>query len=367
MDLTNIFMGRYEQKENQLTYCFLSLLEHLEPAKAAALLEWGGLTFAEPHGVTVDAMYGGAAGNPDGSVCLNTSTGTFLVFLEVKSTVRLPETDQISRHVRDRVGASGGKALLLLAAFPEDERCLAELPNEQAQRVRFATWRQVAERCTRLVSDEPDSKDGFLLEQFADYLKREPYSEADTMMQRDEIEAIALINELRLREKEAAFERKTWALLTTLKDDLCPLFEQIRNPTIKQERPTWIFVTCDVRGANRCWVQFGVRLTDDRNFPFHEKDQPEFGVWISIELSARIGLEDDQQLRSASKDLQASGFTVNIPAPKGTRWLLCSWFQPVRHFLDQEIQREKLSSAVKERLEILLDSGFFRRTIELMA
>lgn len=368
MDRTNIFKGRYEQKENQFTYCFLSLLEHLEPAKAAELLKWEKLTFAEPHGVIVNAMYGGAAGNPDGSITLDTSTGTFLVFLEVKSSVRRPEIDQIKRHLRDHVGASVDKALLLLAAFPEDRQCLDELTTEESQGVHFATWRQVADCCTKLVSNEPYSKDNFLLEQFADYLKIEPYSGADTMIQRDEVEAIALLNQLQLREKETAFERKTLALLTILKDHLCPLFEkQIRNPTVKIEKPNSILVTCDVQGANRCSVEFGVRRTAQENLPLKDY-QPEFGVWIAIQSSARRVLDEDQQLKSAIEDLRARGFKVNIPAPKATQWLLCSWFQPLRCFLDdQEIQREKLSSAVKQHLQDLLDSEFFRRTTELMA
>ena len=83
MGLTNIFLGRYKQDENQLTYCLLSLLEHLEPSRSAALLSCGNSRFDAPLRVAVKTLYGGSTGNPDGSVWLDYGSSTAVVFLEV--------------------------------------------------------------------------------------------------------------------------------------------------------------------------------------------------------------------------------------------------------------------------------------------
>lgn len=89
MDVTNIFLGRYETRENQLTYCLLSLLEHLSPRTSAGLLStllgWssGG---SEMRTIIPEGLYGGAPGNPDGSLTLDYGLTARVIFLEVKST-----------------------------------------------------------------------------------------------------------------------------------------------------------------------------------------------------------------------------------------------------------------------------------------
>ena len=42
MPVTNVFRNTYEQPENKLTYCFLSLFEHIEIELALSLLKDAG-------------------------------------------------------------------------------------------------------------------------------------------------------------------------------------------------------------------------------------------------------------------------------------------------------------------------------------
>jgi len=137
MSVTNIFTGRYEQRENQLTYCFLSLLEHLDPAKSVALLGWSGRNFDCPRTLLVDTIYGGSEGNPDGSISLDYKSSRIVIFLEIKSSVRPVDADQIRRHLDSCIGKSTDKLLLIVAANPRENECLASLEGEYPQQLGF--------------------------------------------------------------------------------------------------------------------------------------------------------------------------------------------------------------------------------------
>jgi hypothetical protein len=363
--LTNIFLGRYEQHENQLTYCFLSLLEHLRPARAAALLSCSGRFPESPGSIVIDTIYGGFGGNPDGSVSLNYGSRTSITFLEVKSTVRPPEAEQIIRHLRDRVGSSTDKTLLVIAARPQEGEFLS-LQQEYEPHLQFVTWREIADRCGEMAKEDPGSKDCFLLQQFAEYPEKEPYAGVAGMIRRDEVEAIAQLNEFMLREMESKFERKAWALMTKLKDDvLGGLSAKIAKSEVKQEGHSWILVNCDL-GCKNCSVQFGIRYQDDPSDFLLNKHQPEFGVWIAIGTAAHVVLDSDSKLQKPAMALTASRYGVNIPArSKGSAWLLCYWFAPVSDFVETELDFARVMAVFNERLQILFDSEFLRRTVEL--
>jgi hypothetical protein len=366
MNVTNIFTGMYEQRENQLTYRFLSLLEHLDPAKSVALLGWSGRTFNGPRTLLIDTIYTGFAGNPDGSISLDYESSRIVIFLEIKSSVRPVDADQIRRHLDSCIGKSTDKLLLVVAANARENECLASIEPEYPQQLGFTTWKSIAERCVELISDEIDSKDEFLLQQFAQYLKNEPYAGVTGMIQRDELDAMVKLNELRLREKETAFKNEAAVLLTELRDKLCPSFGKISSASnIIQEWGIWIYVNCDLRESRNSKVQFGIRYREDE-FEFVEKYQPEFGVWVTTTSEGRLALDGDQQIRDTTVTLRENGYSFNIPPrTKSTRWLLCSWFEPVQHFVEKELDSDRVRRKFEEQLRVLLDSDFLSRALAL--
>jgi hypothetical protein len=72
---TNIFLNPYEQPENKLTYCFLSLLEHLEVNISLQIVQHtgAGIEVKSADELKIKLLYGGGDGNPDGSIAIRCS------------------------------------------------------------------------------------------------------------------------------------------------------------------------------------------------------------------------------------------------------------------------------------------------------
>jgi hypothetical protein len=163
---TNIFMNAYQQPENKLTYCFLTLIEHLSNGVALQLLSGAGLHHEPVEDIAVSLLYGGGEGNPDGSVTLIHGDDRTMLFFENKTWRRGLDIEQIAKHLRSWIGANVITYLLVITSERRDRNVIARLNDP---RILFMTWHDVLEFTSKA---EPETdKDFFMLRQFAEYLE----------------------------------------------------------------------------------------------------------------------------------------------------------------------------------------------------
>lgn len=216
----------------------------------------------------------------------------------------------------------------------------------------------------RVTTDDP--KDKFLLAQFVNYLEREPYAGIGSMIKRDEVEAIGLLNQRKLREKETDFLRKAWSLMERLKSDLSQSFPDPEKAQILTDGSSWTYLNATAPGSANCYVQFGFHNQPDPQLPLADY-LPEFGVWVAVQPRSRAVLDSDENLRNAGPALLQAGYKLNIPSSRELSWLVCYWFAPILHFMDgSELDTAMIRQEWEDHLRSLVTNKFLRHLVEVL-
>lgn len=352
MPTTNIFLNSYQQAENKLTYCFLTLLEHVSIDIALRLLESAGLQYEPAYGLTVSLLHGGAAGNPDGSIVITHHRAETILFFENKTWRRHLDVDQLQRHLKSHLGASGERFLLVVTSERSDRDIVMRLDEP---RILFTTWHDLLHFASTVEAQSP--KDAFLLTQFAEFLEKSEEAWRGKMLSP---ELIAAHTEyLRATAADQRFHRECWRLIETLKDDvLRPFATEIASSDMADH---WgrIGVECypPAQPLGQ-WFFFGVYSDpSDHRIPFKIDGEPEFAIFWDIEAVNRPRLGKLPGIDNAIAGLKQQGFEFNFPANDyGNRWRVCFWRCTMRDHVQADLPL--LVRMFGDKLRLLIDSDF---------
>ena len=354
--ITNIFRSAYEQPENKLTYCFFSLLEHLDFTLATALISESGISVESFERLRVELLYGGGEGNPDGSVTLEGPQTNLQVYFENKTYRRSLELDQIKRHLRARMDSFLDSRLLVITTNIDDARELATLGD---RRICFMTWHQVAEAAERLSQGALESKDRLLLSQFCEYLETSGEAWRARMPDSKLIQANA--QHLALRQERNLFLTECFRLMDALREDLQQSFGTEITAARTLEHWGRVGNECDLRRAPLGqWLFFGVYFDpQDHRIDFTIPHQAEFAIFLDFDPKQRDPLRKLPGIEGTIAALCSLGFEFNFPGNDcGNAWRVCFWRVPMVEYAGASVS--KLRSMFEAKLTTLFESDFYR-------
>jgi len=355
--VTNIFSCAYEQPENKLTYCFFSLLEHLDFRTAKLILAESSVPTTEYESLKVNLLYGGQESNPDGSIVLMGPGHPLTVFFENKTWRRPLDIEQIKRHIRVRLNTYSDHHLLVITTDLEHGRGLESLGDP---RIHFMTWHHVAASAEKLAREVVDPKDQFLLTQFCDYLDESGEAWRAKMPGSNLLEAHAQY--LKILPAEERFLEECRRLVNALRDDVVRVFQ---NEIIHAE----LWKRGDGRIGNLCTLSrapfeqsllFGI-YCDGRNqgITFKDDYRAEFAVFFDIDPKERDNLARVQNLEPAIASLKSQGFEFNFPKDEcHNPWRLCYWREPMSQHEGATLS--DVRAIFQAQLQKLFESNFYR-------
>jgi hypothetical protein len=352
MGITNIFRNVYEQPENKLTYAFLSLLEHIDPACVGEILSQIGYTTHNPETVEVELLYGGGRSNPDGSVTVTDQSGQkHLILLENKTWRRRLDMDQIARHLNEHVNGER-RRLLVITADRHDREMLEKFNN-----VLFTTWHELVGHLEGLAKTLRNPIDCFILGQFVEYVLTSREAWRAHMLSAELINKFAQRQSFRRYEEE--FVREAWLLMDELREGITKTFNQeIENATVATH---WgrLGVECTLRKRPvEQWVFFGVYLSEhDHGIPLTKPFQPEFAIFFDLDPRHRERISTLQEAVHAIEELRNQGFEFNFPEATWNKRRICYWRSPVLQHAGAEVS--DLQQMFEERLRSLFQSRFY--------
>lgn len=354
---TNIFRSAYTQHENKLTYCFLSLLEHLEVGMTAQLLAESGLP-AEPYDrLQVELLYGGAEANPDGSLVLGRGQKHLTIFFENKTWRRQLDIEQIRRHIRVHLNDSPDRRLLVITTDSDQAREIAAI---QDSRIHFMTWHQVAESAEVLSHVAAESKDRLLLSEFCQYLETSGEAWRAKMPDSKLIEAHAQY--LKIATDEGRFLNECQRLMEALREVADKFTNEITDVSTEGLKYGRVGNECALRKAPfGQWVFFGIYCDpQDHKIAFKVPFQAEFAVFFDIQPKNREALRKQPNVNKAIQDLKGQGFEFNFPDTERGRnaWRMCYWREPMSRFEGTELSQ--LRTMFETQLQTLFSSDFYR-------
>ncbi len=355
--MTNIFSCAYKQPENKLTYCFLSLLEHLDFRTTVLLLAESSVPISEYERLQVKLLYGGQEANPDGSIVLKGPGRALTVFFENKTWRRPLDIEQIRRHIRVHLNSYSDHHLLVITTDLEHR---LELDTLGDPRIHFMTWHQVAASAEKLAREVVAPKDQFLFSQFCEYLDESGEAWRAKMPGSNLLEAHARY--LKILPAEERFLEECRRLVNALRDDVVRVFQ---NEIIHAE--PWS--RDDGRIGNLCTLSsapfeqsllFGI-YCDGRNqgITFKDDYQAEFAVFLDIEPKGRDNLAKVQNLEFAISSLKNQGFEFNFPRNEcGNSYRLCYWREPMSQHEGATLS--DVRTIFETQLRTLFESNFYR-------
>ena len=355
--MTNIFRNAYEQPENKLTYCFLSVLGHLDFKIAAQLLAESNLPIGGCERLRVELLYGGQEANPDGSIVFEGPESAITVFFENKTWRRRLDIEQIRRHIRIHLNASSNHHLLVITT---DQGHRDELKTLEDPRIHFMTWHQIAASAERLAREAIDSKDQFLLSEFQEYLETSGEAWRARMLDSKLIAAHSQF--LKASPDENRFLKECQRLMDALRDDVATEFsEEIEGVTTEKARYGRVGNECTLRNAPfGQWLFFGVYYDpQDHKIDLKVPYQAEFAVFFDIQKNTRETLPKSQNLQHAISALKVQGYEFNFPEDEcGNPWRMCFWREPMSKYEGASLS--ELRKMFEIQLTKLFASDFYR-------
>lgn len=355
--LTNIFSSAYEQPENKLTYCFLTLLEHLDFTLASKVLAVSGIspeTFEQLH---VELLYGGEESNPDGSITLQGPKANLTIYFENKTWRRHLDIDQIKRHIQVHMKNLRDCRLLVITAEKEDNSRLAKLKDK---RICFMTWHQVAETANKLASKaEEESKDKFLLSEFCEYLETSGEAWRAKMPDSKLIQANAQY--LKVLTDRDRFLKECKNLMAAMLDDIKNTFATEISSADTADHWGRVGNECELKHAPfEQGLFYGVYYdTANHKIAFKTPYQAEFAVFFDFDKEKRENLALLPKIDRAISALKRQGFEFNFPENKcGNPWRVCYWREPMRKYAGKT--PDDLRKMFETRLKSLFDSDFYK-------
>ncbi|MGH6982973.1 MAG: hypothetical protein ACREEI_01940 [Stellaceae bacterium] len=151
---TNIFRAAYQQEENRLTYCFLSLLDKLNPHTVLKLLARAEITtllpmLEHPHSVEVRLLSGTGERKPDGNIIINFGDQHYVLVFENKTHRKKLDLDQIRGHLKDHVEQRDRHSLLVVTTDPADRERL----RAKYRAVLFCSWHDILDMAEQTLAD----------------------------------------------------------------------------------------------------------------------------------------------------------------------------------------------------------------------
>jgi hypothetical protein len=227
MSETNIFLNPYEQPENKLTYCFLSLLEHLDPKISLQIMQHAGVRETSADEIKINLLYGGGEGNPDGRIAIVNGLQHTVVLFENKTLRRQLDLEQIRAHLRSHPYL---QYLLVITSDKNDQQRLITLADP---RILFSTWEGILKFLERISHNIENQRDGFLLKQFVEYLELSDEVRRARMIPRDLIEAQSQC--LALFDKQKKFFDECWLLMEAISSGvIAPFKSEIQSSSVKK-------------------------------------------------------------------------------------------------------------------------------------
>ncbi len=353
---TNIFRSAYEQPENKLTYCFLSLLEHLDFALAVQIIAGSGISAEAFEQLQVDLLYGGKEANPDGSLKLEGQQTTLTIYFENKTWRRKLDIEQIRRHIRVHMNDSPDCRLLVITTDKDHAHELAALGD---CRICFMTWHQVAEAAERLSHEAQESKDRLLLSEFCEYLEMSGEAWRAEMPDSKLIEANAQY--LAVQQDRNRFLRECFRLMDAVREDINHSFEAEISTAQTRDKEGLVCNECDLRSAPfGQWLSFGVYYDpQDHKIDFKTRFQAEFAVFFDFDRKKRESLSRLPDIERAISTLRGQGFEFNFPENKcGNAFRVCYWREPMSRY--DHATLDDLRRMFEAQLRTLFASDFYR-------
>ena len=353
---TNIFRSAYEQPENKLTYCFLSLLEHLDFRLAAQLIAGSGISAELYERLQVELLYGGREANPDGSLTLEGPRAHLTIYFENKTWRRQLDIEQIKRHVRVHMNGSTDCRLLVITTDKDHARELDALGD---CRIFFMTWHQVVEVAERLSRDAQESKDRLLLSEFCEYLETSGEAWRAEMPDSKLIEANA--RHLAVQRDRNRFLTECFRLMEAVREDILHSFEAEISSARTMDHWGRVGNECELRSAPfGQWLFIGVYYDpQDHKIDFKTPFQAEFAVFFDSDRKKRESLGRLSEMEQAISTLRGQGFEFNFPENKcGNAWRVCYWREPMSAY--DRAPLGDLRRMFETQLRILFVSDFYR-------
>ncbi len=354
MSTTNIFLNSYQGPENKLTYCFLTLLEHVSIDISLRVLELAGLQCAPADGLTVSTLEGGAKGNPDGKIVVTHGFDEKTIFLESKTSRRGIDIEQLRNHILSRLEESGERFLLVIASERSDRYIVMQLDEPRAH---FTTWHDIFDFASK--AETKSCKDTFILRQFAEFLETSGEAWRGKMLTPELISAHT--SYLRAVPDQKKYERECWRLIESLKEDvLRPISIEIASSNMVYR---WgrIGVDCvPVADPLGQWFFFGIYSDPfDHGIPFKNQGEPEFAIFWDMEPANRSLLGKLPGIENAITDLEQKGFEFNFPTNKcDNGWRVCFWRSAMRDHVQADLP--ELARMFGDKLRSLVDSNFYQ-------
>lgn len=356
---TNIFRSAYEQPENKLTYCFLALIEHTAIDTVVMLLQRAGRPDLKADSLTVELLYGGGLGNPDGSITLRDAGKSTTLLFENKTWRRNLDLDQVERHLQSWT-KSEGETLVLVITYKSSDRELIKRAGDS--RILFMTWQDVLHFAS---CETPKSAtDVFLLRQFAEYLESSEEAWRARMLSTDLLSKHSAF--LAAVEGDQHFVRESQRLMQAIRDDKAireDVFGQFSNEIkVAALDKHWgrIGIECQLAIPPwKKWVFFGIyHDTSDHGIPFKMPREAEFAIFLDMDSEHRKRLASAGGIKMAIADLTQSGYEFNFPETKFSNTCrVCFWRESMWNHVNSE--PAQLARLFAERLCILFNSSFY--------